>query len=191
MRIAKPARVSRPAPERRRALGYAALATLGAVMFLAACRPAQTLAEPSDGGKAAPGKAKTMKTLLSESGHDVTPLPREEVARLAKKLDPEAYRVTQKAGTEAPFCGNLLDNKKEGVYACVVCGLPLFSSEHKFESGTGWPSFFREVDPAHVARKSSTGATGWRGSRSTAPAAARTSGTSSRTARARPASGTA
>ncbi len=153
MRIPQPPRTSRPAAGRRRPLASAALAVLGAVMCLAACRPAQTLAEPSGGGTAAPGKAKTMKTVLSESGYDVTPLTREEVARLAKKLDPEAYRVTQKAGTEAPFCGNLLDNKKDGVYACVVCGLPLFSSEHKFDSGTGWPSFFREVDPAHVARK--------------------------------------
>jgi peptide methionine sulfoxide reductase msrA/msrB len=93
------------------------------------------------------------KLVLSKSGYDVTRLSKEEVGRLAKKLSPEAYRVTQKAGTEPPFCGNLLDNKKEGVYACVVCGLPLFTSEHKFNSGTGWPSFYRELDPAHVSRK--------------------------------------
>ncbi|MCC7291231.1 MAG: bifunctional methionine sulfoxide reductase B/A protein [Phycisphaerales bacterium] len=94
-----------------------------------------------------------MKTRISKSGYDITPLPREKVAELAKKLDPEAYRITQSADTERPFCGTLLDNKKEGFYACVVCGLPLFSSEHKFHSGTGWPSFFREFDPEHVARK--------------------------------------
>lgn len=86
----------------------------------------------------------------SRSGYDVTPLPRERVAELAKALDPEAYRVTQKAGTEPAFCGTLLDNKKEGVYCCVVCGLPLFSSSHKFNSGTGWPSFFQPFDGAHV-----------------------------------------
>jgi peptide methionine sulfoxide reductase msrA/msrB len=90
--------------------------------------------------------------VLSSSNHDITPLPREKVAELARKLDPEAFRVTQKSGTEAPFCGNLLDNKKEGAYVCVVCGLPLFSSEHKFNSGTGWPSFYREFDPQHVSR---------------------------------------
>ncbi len=88
----------------------------------------------------------------SQSGFDITPLPRERVAQLAEKLDDEAYNVTQKAGTEKPFCGTLLDNKKEGTYVCVVCGLPLFSSEHKFHSGTGWPSFWREFDPEHVAR---------------------------------------
>jgi peptide methionine sulfoxide reductase msrA/msrB len=94
-----------------------------------------------------------MKPHYSKSGYDITPLSREEVVTLAKKLSPEAYRVTQQAGTEAAFCGNLLDNKKDGVYYCVVCGLPLFSSEHKFNSGTGWPSFYREFDPDHVSRK--------------------------------------
>ena len=90
---------------------------------------------------------------ISSSGYDVTPLPKDTVKGLAAKLDPEAYRVTQRAGTEPAFCGNLLDNKKRGTYACIVCGLPLFSSEHKFNSGTGWPSFYAPVDPAHVAQK--------------------------------------
>lgn len=90
---------------------------------------------------------------FSSSGYDISPLPRTTVAELAKKLDPEAYRITQKSVTERAFCGTLLDNKKDGVYTCVVCGLPLFSSAHKFNSGTGWPSFFREVDAQHVARK--------------------------------------
>ncbi|HEY3244025.1 MAG TPA: bifunctional methionine sulfoxide reductase B/A protein [Phycisphaerae bacterium] len=89
----------------------------------------------------------------SKSGYDITPLPREKVASLARKLDPETYRITQKAGTEPAFCGNLVDNKQEGIYTCVVCGLPLFSSEHKFNSRTGWPSFFRTFDPDHVSRQ--------------------------------------
>ncbi len=90
------------------------------------------------------------KPTYSKSGYDVTPLSRKQVAELAGKLDKEAYRITQKAGTEQPFCGTLLDNKKEGTYVCVVCGLPLFSSDTKFDSGTGWPSFYSSVDPAHV-----------------------------------------
>jgi peptide methionine sulfoxide reductase msrA/msrB len=89
----------------------------------------------------------------SQSAYDITPLSRERVEELASKLDPETYRITQRAGTEPAFCGNLLDNKKEGVYVCVVCGLPLFSSDHKFNSGTGWPSFFQPFDEAHVAQK--------------------------------------
>lgn len=92
-------------------------------------------------------------TKYSRSGYDITPYSREKVAELAKKLSPEAYRITQQAGTEKPFCGTLLDNKKDGTYCCVVCGLPLFSSTHKFNSGTGWPSFFQPFDIAHVAAR--------------------------------------
>lgn len=90
---------------------------------------------------------------ISASGYDVTPLSRSRVTQLAAKLDPEAFRVTQSAGTERPFCGNLLDNHLEGVYVCVVCGLPLFSSEKKFHSGTGWPSYWGPFDPAHVSER--------------------------------------
>ncbi|MDP7070704.1 MAG: bifunctional methionine sulfoxide reductase B/A protein [Phycisphaerales bacterium] len=89
---------------------------------------------------------------ISRSGHDITPLPPAQREALASRLDPKTYEVTQKAGTEPAFCGTLLDNKKDGTYYCVVCGLPLFSSEHKFTSGTGWPSFFAEFDPQHVGR---------------------------------------
>lgn len=145
-----------PPQGRRRATAAGALLLgLGLLLGPAACRPGESHADASTAGSGErpEGKAKTMTTVLSKSGYDVTPLPKEEVARLAAKLSPEAYRITQKAGTEPAFCGTLLDNKKDGVYACVVCGLPLFSSEHKFNSGTGWPSFFREVDPAHVGRK--------------------------------------
>lgn len=129
------------------------------MLLLGGCRPADARqeagAKPAVANPAADKESQkeTMKTRISKSGYDITPLPREKVTELAKKLDPEAYRITQSADTERPFCGTLLDNKKEGFYACVVCGLPLFSSEHKFHSGTGWPSFFREFDPEHVARK--------------------------------------
>jgi peptide methionine sulfoxide reductase msrA/msrB len=94
-----------------------------------------------------------MAPKYSKSRYDATPLTRERVAELAARLAPEAFQVTQRADTEPPFCGTLLDNKKDGTYCCVVCGLPLFSSTHKFDSGTGWPSFFREFDPEHVARR--------------------------------------
>jgi len=99
----------------------------------------------------------SMSPKYSKSGYDVTPLPHDAVAKLAAKLDPEAYRITQKAGTEPAFCGNLLDNHKDGVYVCAVCGLPLFSSHHKFNSGTGWPSFYQPFDPDHIVRKTDTG----------------------------------
>ena len=60
------------------------------------------------------------------------------------------WRVLLHQGTEPPFCGGLLANKGSGVYACRLCGLPLFSSEKKFHSGTGWPSFYESFDPDHV-----------------------------------------
>lgn len=60
---------------------------------------------------------------------------------LKKKLTPEQYHVAREKGTEAPFSGKYVNEKKKGMYICVVCGNPLFSSDAKFDSGTGWPSF--------------------------------------------------
>ena len=94
--------------------------------------------------------------MYSRAGYDITPITEDAKIPLLEKLDEEAIRVTQNAGTERPFCGTLLDNKKDGIYACVVCGLPLFSSEHKFTSGTGWPSFFSPFAVGHVAKREDT-----------------------------------
>ena len=58
-----------------------------------------------------------------------------------KKLTKEQYKVLRKRGTELPFTGKLLHNKEKGMYTCATCGNPLFSSDTKFDSGTGWPSF--------------------------------------------------
>lgn len=87
---------------------------------------------------------------ISRSGFDIMPLSPERIEQLATKLTEEERRVLLRKGTEPAFCGNLLDNKKDGFYACRLCGLPLFSSTHKFNSGTGWPSFFAPFDADHV-----------------------------------------
>ena len=71
-------------------------------------------------------------------------------AELKQRLTPEQYQVTQEHGTERAFTGVYWDNKKDGTYRCVVCDEPLFSSETKYESGTGRPSFFEPLDPSKV-----------------------------------------
>lgn len=87
----------------------------------------------------------------SASGFDLTPPSADERERLAASLTPDERRVILHQGTERPFCGGLLANKEAGVYSCRLCGLPLFRSAAKFESGTGWPSFYQPFDPEHVA----------------------------------------
>lgn len=67
-----------------------------------------------------------------------------------KKLTPDEYRVLREKATEAPFTGELLNNKKSGMYQCKACGADLFSSDTKYESGTGWPSFWEAVDKSKV-----------------------------------------
>ena len=126
--------------------------SISAALLLALVVTACSRAESKEPANST-AKGKNMGPNLSASGYDITPLPPGDVAKLAAKLTPEEYRITQKAGTEPAFCGNLLDNHKDGVYVCIVCGLPLFASAHKFDSGTGWPSFYRPFDPAHVVRK--------------------------------------
>ncbi len=86
----------------------------------------------------------------SRSGFDLAPLSHERVAALAAGFTPEERHVILHQGTERPFCGLLLDNKKPGVYTCRLCGLPLFASTAKFHSGTGWPSFFQPFDRDHI-----------------------------------------
>jgi len=109
-----------------------------------------------------PGAAKTTEAPVSKvsvkvfnkSAQLVGPVETAKVvktdAEWQKQLTKAQYEIARAKGTEAPFCGNLLDNKKEGVYACVCCGLPLFSSDSKFHSGTGWPSFFKPVAKENV-----------------------------------------
>ncbi|MFI0347407.1 MAG: peptide-methionine (R)-S-oxide reductase MsrB [Chthoniobacterales bacterium] len=85
------------------------------------------------------------------------PGPLIAIARVVKsdvewrqQLGQKAYEVLRAKGTEAPFCGNLLDNHKTGIYFCAGCDLPLFSSQAKFHSGTGWPSFFQPFAPENI-----------------------------------------
>jgi len=96
-------------------------------------------------------KTATTTPLISKLGHDITPLSPARIEQLAEKLSPADAKIILNKGTEPAFCGTLLDNKKDGTYICRLCSLPLFASNAKFDSGTGWPSFFQPVDAAHVS----------------------------------------
>lgn len=113
------------------------------------------LAPSSGGGRSgrsaqanAAANSKTVRVyVFNRDGKFVGPVesPRLILSRAEwrKRLTADQYLVLRSSGTEPAFCGNLLDNKKQGVYTCAGCGLPLFSSQAKFNSGTGWPSFMQ------------------------------------------------
>jgi peptide methionine sulfoxide reductase msrA/msrB len=120
-----------------------ALAGLAAVMSLCSARCA-------DEGGTKPATATAKRPAYSKLGYDLTPLTKERIAELAKPLSPLAREVLLEAGTERAGTSELNKEKRKGVYVCAIGGLPLFRSEDKFESGTGWPSFTRPFDPDHV-----------------------------------------
>jgi len=96
-----------------------------------------------------------MVRVFDRDGALIGPVSMDRVAKSdaewQQQLSPEQYRIARGKGTEAPFCGTLLDNKRHGVYSCLCCGLPLFSSNAKFNSGTGWPSFFQPIAEENIA----------------------------------------
>lgn len=79
-----------------------------------------------------------------------------ERAELKDTLTPEQYRITCQCGTEPPFQNEYWDNKRSGIYLDVISGRPLFASLHKFESGTGWPSFWKPLDPDEIVEVTDT-----------------------------------
>jgi methionine-R-sulfoxide reductase len=98
--------------------------------------------------------------LLDKQGRPTELIKMEKViktdAEWRKQLTLEQYNITRRKGTEPAFCGVFYDHKKPGVYHCVCCDLPLFASEAKFDSGTGWPSFMKPVAEENVATRTDT-----------------------------------
>jgi methionine-R-sulfoxide reductase len=92
--------------------------------------------------------------VFNSQGQLIGPIEADKVVKTDDEwrahLTAEQFTVARGKGTERPFCGTLLDNKRNGVYSCVCCGLPLFASNSKFNSGTGWPSFFQPVASENV-----------------------------------------
>jgi peptide-methionine (R)-S-oxide reductase len=87
---------------------------------------------------------------LDRKVFDIAPPSHDQLRELATDLDDQERRVLLEHGTEAPFCGTFLGEKREGVFTCRQCGLPLFNAATKFESGTGWPSFTSPFAPGHL-----------------------------------------
>lgn len=93
---------------------------------------------------------RTVPRKISKSGFYITPLPKGMVQALAADLDPIERTVACDSGTEQAFSGKFWNAKDDGTYVCVVCGLPLFTSNAKFDSGSGWPSYYAPFDPEHT-----------------------------------------
>jgi len=106
-------------------------------------------------------KSQTAQTEAKETAKVVTEdtnLPFEKITKTEEEwkaqLSAEEYRIAREKGTERPFTGEYWDNKKAGMYNCICCDLPLFDSETKFKSGTGWPSYYEPVEALNVKEKS-------------------------------------
>ena len=119
---------------------FLALASLGGA---ARCGPAVQ----AEATRPTPGPALPTPPSIWEPHMQKIEKTQEEWRRI---LSDEEYRVAREQGTERAFTGRFWDNHNPGTYTCVCCGLPLFSSEAKFDSGTGWPSFFEPIHPQNV-----------------------------------------
>jgi len=135
------------------------LATLMALMGgAAACADAQASGERTTAARAATtaataATATTATTARTGGSHAMSTFTKPSDAELKQKLTPMQYKVTQREGTEPPFNNEYWDNHEAGIYVDVVSGEPLFSSLDKFESGTGWPSFTKPLEPANVTTR--------------------------------------
>ncbi len=122
-----------------------------AFLFFTSCNQAQKpISEsPNPTPKSYPTSDMEADFFLNGAG-DTIYLVKQSAEEWKAQLTDMEYRVLRQAGTERAFTSDLLHNKKSGVYTCGACGFPLFASDTKFKSGTGWPSFYEPIDPAHV-----------------------------------------
>lgn len=132
--------------------GAGALLAVAGVLVASAAGPAKT-----GKGTGAQSPASATVRFLDTQGqltgaYTMNKIVRTE-AEWRQQLTPEQYRVTRGKNTERPFCGQFVDHEVDGIYSCICCGLPLFASDAKFHSGTGWPSFFQPVAEENISEQ--------------------------------------
>ena len=113
----------------------------------AACKEKQAVSKPESVA------AKSVSKSPSRKGPEMSEKVIKSDQEWKKLLTPEQYRITRRKGTEAPFTGKYNKFKGKGIFRCVCCGNALFSSETKFDSGTGWPSFWDSISEENIQRK--------------------------------------
>lgn len=141
--------------------GSAVLLTTGALVVEALRGPADASAATASTPASTDGHPALVKVrIMGENGQLTGPIEMPRVVKTEaewhKILTPSQYEITRDKDTETAFCGAFYDNHQDGIYHCVCCNLPLFTSSTKFDSGTGWPSFFQPVAPENVSAKTDT-----------------------------------
>lgn len=128
----------------------------GVLTLITACNSKGT-AQTTAARYTTPENAKTTKIRVyseTQKGYVMSDKVFKTEAEWRKQLTPEQYHVTREQGTEQAYTGALWDNHEKGTYQCVCCGNDLFRSEHKYESGTGWPSFWQPIAPENISTRS-------------------------------------
>jgi len=135
-------------------VGAIALVTIGAAAIAGSSRSATHTGDGAPDRSFALTRAQLDTTFTQSTDAKKMSYKKPSDAELKKKLTPEQYYVTQQSGTETPFRNQYWDNHEPGIYVDIVTGEPLFSSTDKFESGTGWPSFTKPLEPSNIKSQS-------------------------------------